>query len=112
MTSSVSQSSVNPSALLWLKLAPSWLKRDFRAGELKLLLIALIVATMALASVEFFAERMKIALSQQARSLLGGDLVLASDLPIAPELRKRAESLGLTVAETISFPSIDRKSVV
>ena len=108
MTSSVSQSSVNPSALLWLKLAPSWLKRDFRAGELKLLLIALIVATMALASVEFFAERMKIALSQQARSLLGGDLVLASDLPIAPELRKRAESLGLTVAETISFPSMVR----
>jgi putative ABC transport system permease protein len=64
-------------SLISLSLSWAWLKRDFRAGELKLLLIALIVATTSLAAVNFFADRMRLALAQQARSLLGGDLVVA-----------------------------------
>jgi putative ABC transport system permease protein len=42
-----------------LSLSLAWLKRDFRAGELKLLLIALVVATTSLAAVNFFADRMR-----------------------------------------------------
>jgi putative ABC transport system permease protein len=93
---------------VWLNLSWTWLKRDFRSGELKLLLIALIVATTSLAAVNFFADRMKIALALQARSLLGGDLVLASDLPIGNEPRELARVLNLQLAETVSFPSMVR----
>jgi putative ABC transport system permease protein len=91
---------------LSLTLSLSWLKRDFRAGELKLLLIALIVATTSLAAVNFFADRMRTALSQQARALLGADLVVASDGPIGDDIRERAKSLSLELAETVSFPSM------
>jgi putative ABC transport system permease protein len=92
--------------LLPLSLSWAWLKRDFSAGELKLLLIALVVATTSLAAVNFFADRMRLALAQQARSLLGGDLVVASDNPIPVELSERAKRLNLQVAQTVSFPSM------
>jgi putative ABC transport system permease protein len=87
-------------------LSIAWLRRDLRAGELKLLLVALIVATTSLAAVNFFADRMRLALSQQARSLLGADLVLASDNPISDDFRQLAKGLSLSVAETVSFPSM------
>jgi putative ABC transport system permease protein len=87
-------------------LSLTWLKRDFRAGELKLLLIALIVATTSLAAVNFFADRMRLALAQKARSLLGGDLVIASDSPIPLELVEQAKLLKLQIAQTVSFPSM------
>jgi putative ABC transport system permease protein len=89
-----------------LSLSLAWLKRDFRAGELKLLLIALVVATTSLAAVNFFADRMRLALASQARSLLGGDLVVASDNPLPLDLSERAKRLNLQVAQTVSFPSM------
>jgi putative ABC transport system permease protein len=94
---------MNPVAF---NLSWAWLKRDFRAGELKLLLIALVVATTSLAAVNFFADRMRLALAQQARSLLGGDLIVASDNPIPAEIAERAQRLNLQVAQTVSFPSM------
>jgi putative ABC transport system permease protein len=93
-------------SVISLSLSWAWLKRDFRAGELKLLLIALVVATTSLAAVNFFADRMRLALAQQARSLLGGDLVVASDNPIPAEVSDRAKRLNLQVAQTVSFPSM------
>jgi lactam utilization protein B len=63
----------------------SWVltRRDWRAGELRLLAAALVVAVAAIASVGFFVDRMKTALNQQARQLLGADLVVASEAPLA-----------------------------
>jgi putative ABC transport system permease protein len=86
----------------------SWIltRRDWRAGELRLLAAALVVAVAAIASVGFFVERMRSALNLQARQLLGGDLVIAADTPLAPELRREAERLGLRVSQTVSFPSM------
>ncbi|MEN9315341.1 MAG: hypothetical protein RIS35_1734, partial [Pseudomonadota bacterium] len=56
-------------------------RRDWRAGELRMLLLALLVAVASIASVGFFVDRMRQALSLEARQLLGGDLVIASDAP-------------------------------
>ncbi len=49
---------------------------------------------------------MRNALSQQARSLLGGDLVIASDSPIDTKVVERAQSLKLETAQTVNFPSM------
>lgn len=83
-----------------------FLRRDFRAGELWLLAAALAVAVGAISSVGFFVDRVRLALEQQARQLLGADLVLASDAMPTAALLAQAERLGLTVARTVGFPSM------
>ena len=82
--------------------------RDFRAGELRLLAIAVLLAVAALTAVGFFADRLSAGLARDAGQLLGGDAVVASDRPALPELAAKARELGLSVAETASFPSMAR----
>ena len=79
--------------------------RDWRAGELRLLAAALVIAVAAVTSVGFLVDRIRIGLERDATQLLGADVVLSSDRPIANE-RERARSAGLQVAETITFPSM------
>jgi putative ABC transport system permease protein len=80
--------------------------RDWRAGELRFLLVALIVAVAALASVGFFVDRMRTGLVRDAHQLLGADVVIVADQPINPAWRAEALRRGLQVAETVSFPSM------
>ena len=80
--------------------------RDWRAGELRFLLVALIVAVAALASVGFFVDRMRTGLVRDAHQLLGADVVIVADQPINPAWRNEAQQRGLQVAETVSFPSM------
>jgi putative ABC transport system permease protein len=86
----------------------SWVltRRDWRAGELRLLAAALVVAVAAIASVGFFVDRMKTALNQQARQLLGADLVVASEAPLAEAIEIAASARGLQLVHTVSFPSM------
>jgi putative ABC transport system permease protein len=81
-------------------------RRDWRAGELRFLLVALIVAVAALSSVGFFVDRMRTALGRDANQLLGADLVVNADQPINDAWRAEAARRGLTLAETIAFPSM------
>ena len=80
--------------------------RDWRAGELRFLLIALTIAVASLSSVGFFVDRMRNALERDAHQLLGADLLISADQPIKAEWRAEAEQLGLHRAETVVFPSM------
>jgi putative ABC transport system permease protein len=80
--------------------------RDWRAGELRFLLIALIIAVAALSCVGFFVDRMRTGLNRDAHQLLGADLVIRSDHPISQAWRSEAERRGLALAETVVFPSM------
>ena len=80
--------------------------RDWRAGELRLLVLSLVVAVAAMTSVGFFIDRLRAGLERDAAQLLGADLVLISDQPIAENLRGEARTRGLTIAETVTFPSM------
>ncbi len=82
--------------------------RDFRAGELRLLAVAVMLAVAALTAVGFFADRLNNGLQRDARQLLGGDAVISSDKPAPPELLARAQALGLRTAQTVGFPSMGR----
>lgn len=77
--------------------------RDWRAGELRLLAGALVIAVAAVTSVGFFVDRIRLGLERDARQLLGADLVISSDAPIAPELR---QGDGLQFVDTVTFPSM------
>lgn len=80
--------------------------RDYRAGELRFVVIALIVAVAALSSVGFFIDRMRSGLNRDAHQLLGADLVIAADQPISEAWRAEARQRELTLADTVSFPSM------
>ncbi|MFT3850094.1 MAG: FtsX-like permease family protein [Propionivibrio sp.] len=82
------------------------LRRDARAGELHLLVAALIVAVSALTAVGFFTDRVRQALDREANQLLGADMLLTADHPWKPELSAEAEKRGLRVVETQTFPSM------
>jgi putative ABC transport system permease protein len=94
-------------ASLW-QLAWRQMARDFRAGELRLLLVAVTLAVAALTAVGFFADRLNQGLARDARQLLGGDAIIASDQPLPPVFTQKALALGLTVAHTAAFPSMGR----
>ncbi len=91
-------------------LALGWrsLGRDLRAGELRLLMVAVTLAVAALTAVGFFADRLKGGLARDARQLLGGDAVLVSDNPIPEALLAQAKKLGLAQVQTLSFPTMAR----
>jgi len=78
--------------------------RDWRAGELRFLLAALVIAVGALSSVGFFVDRVGSGLQRDANQLLGADLVVHSDEVLPVALRS---NLGrLQQAHTTSFVSM------
>lgn len=82
--------------------------RDLRAGELRLLIVAVTLAVAALTAVGFFADRLKGGLARDARQLLGGDAVVSSDNPTPQAFIAKARSLGLQGLGTLSFPTMAR----
>ncbi|MDB5942199.1 MAG: putative type transport system involved in lysophospholipase biosynthesis [Ramlibacter sp.] len=82
--------------------------RDLRAGELRLLMVAVTLAVAALTAVGFFADRLNGGLARDARQLLGGDAVVSSDNPTPQAFVDKARSLGLQSVSTIGFPTMGR----
>lgn len=80
--------------------------RDWRAGELTLMLAALVLAVASVTSVGFLADRLQLALERDAAQLLGADLVLVDGRPAGEAVREAATSRGLAVADTVVFPSM------
>ncbi|MEG0822470.1 MAG: FtsX-like permease family protein [Burkholderiaceae bacterium] len=89
-----------------LQQAARMTRRDWHAGELRLLLAALVVAVAAVTSVGFLVDRIRLGLERDATQLLGADLVLSADQAIGPEPAQQAQAAGLLTAETTTFPSM------
>ena len=64
-----------------LRLALLALARDGKSGELRVLMLALLVAVSALTAVGFFTNRVSRAVDQQAGEVLAADLRLQSRSP-------------------------------
>ena len=84
------------------------LGRDLRAGELRLILLAVTLAVAALTAVGFLADRFQSGLKRDASQLLGGDVVVASDQPAPEDFSAHARALGLRVLATLTFPTMAR----
>lgn len=89
-----------------LSLSRVLLIRDWKAGELKLLLVALAVAVAAIATVGIFVDRLGQALNTQARQLLGADIVVVTDREMPPAWVDETVRRGLQSARTVTFPSM------
>jgi putative ABC transport system permease protein len=89
-----------------LRLALRMLRRDWRAGELRVLIAALVLAVASVGTVGFFADRVKGALTEQANLLLGGDLLISGDRPLPGTFADRARSDGLSATPVVRFNSM------
>ena len=91
-----------------LRLALRMLLRDWRAGELRVLALALVLAVGGVASVAFFADRVRQALTREAHQVLGADMLMTADHAWAPEFRDEIVRRGLQRAESMNFVSMVR----
>ena len=89
-----------------LRLAWRMLARDWHAGELRVLIAALVLAVASVGTVGFFTDRVKGALTRQANLLLGGDLLLSGDRPLPDDYAREALARGLAVVPAIKFNSM------
>ncbi len=91
-----------------LRLALRTLAREWRSGELGVLLLALTVAVAALTGVGFLVGRISAAVAMQASSVLAADIRLGSPQPLSaaylPEAQRRGlESAGSTQLLSVVF---------
>ncbi len=91
-----------------LRLTLRMLARDWRAGELNILALALVLAVAAMTSVSFLVDRVEQALETESHQLLGGDLLLSADHPWDDQFRREAAARRLALAESALFPSMAR----
>src|SRR6266568_3186133 len=91
-----------------LRLALRMLVRDWRAGELRVLALALVLAVGGVSSVAFFADRVRQALTREAHQVLGADILMTADHAWAPEFREEIAKRGLSRAESMNFVSMAR----
>lgn len=89
-----------------LRLAVGALTRSFRAGQLTVLWVALVVAVSALTSVGFFTDRVSRAVEREASVVLAADLRLRTTEPPVPQRLELARERGLDTAQVVTFPSV------
>ena len=89
-----------------LRLALRMLRRDARAGELTVLIAALVLAAASVGTVGFFTDRVRGALTGEANLLLGADLMLSGDRELPTEFAREAERRGLATVQVIRFNSM------
>lgn len=80
--------------------------RDWRGGELGLLVIALMVAVGTVTAVSLFVDRLQQALLKESATFLAADRYIGSSQEIPEAFREAARDLGLETADTLAFPSM------
>jgi putative ABC transport system permease protein len=82
------------------------LARDWRGGELGVLLAALIIAVAIVSGISAFTSRLQNSLEQESHRFLAADRVLSSSSDFDPAWQQHAIESGLAHARTLSFPSM------
>ncbi|WP_241505802.1 ABC transporter permease [Parahaliea mediterranea] len=82
------------------------LARDWRGGELGILVAALVLAVAVVTGISAFTTRLQSALEQESHRFLAADAVLRSSREAPATLLEEAGRRGLQTATTLSFPSM------
>ena len=88
------------------RLALRLLARDWRAGELRILALAIVIAVAASTAIGFFTDRLGRGMVNQSADFLGADLVLNSPRPVSPAWLAQAREDRLQVSEALEFASV------
>ncbi|HEY6131171.1 MAG TPA: FtsX-like permease family protein, partial [Halioglobus sp.] len=82
------------------------LARDWRGGELGVLVMALVLAVGLVSGISAFTTRLQSALVQESHRFLAADQVIGSGRELPQEWLQEAERRGLQQALTLLFPSM------
>ena len=82
------------------------LRRDWRGGELGVLMAALVIAVAIVSGVNSFTERLQASLEQESHQFLAADMALTSPRAVPEEWLLEAEKQGIRQAETLVFPTM------
>jgi len=80
--------------------------REWRSGELAMLLAAVALSVGATSAVALFTDRVRGAMEQQASEALAADLVIESRDPLPARFEAAARARGLATARVTFFPSV------
>ena len=86
--------------------ATKMLARDWRGGELGVLVMALVLAVGVVSGISAFTTKLQNALVQESHRFLAADTVVSSGRPLPEEWLQQADRDGLQRAVTLSFPSM------
>ncbi|MCP3673952.1 MAG: ABC transporter permease [Gammaproteobacteria bacterium] len=89
-----------------LKLAWKLLRRDWAGGELRVLILALMVAVTGVSAINFFSERIQIAMIEESSTFIGADLQLTGSREADENWFKEADKLELESAKSLLFASV------
>ncbi|GAB3381599.1 ABC transporter permease [Azotobacter armeniacus] len=89
-----------------LGLAVRQLLRDARAGELRVLFFALLVAVTATTTIGYFSARLNAGMLLRATEFLGADLRLSGSFPATSDQLAVGTALGLEHASVVEFSSV------
>lgn len=92
--------------MMVLLLAWRQLKSHWASGDVRVLLMALVLAVAATTAVGFFTDRVESALGRQGGLLLGADLVVSADHALPERYLHEADKRKLKTTHTIEFPSM------
>ncbi len=90
------------------RLAWRQLLRDLKAGDIRILIAALMLAVIAVTAVGFITDRAERALAIEANRLMGGDAVVRGDKPIVGAVLRAGSATGLKHAESVELDSMVR----
>ncbi|WP_019602278.1 ABC transporter permease [Teredinibacter turnerae] len=77
--------------------------RDFRGGELTILILSLMLATATVTSITLFTDRIQNSILDEATEFLAADAQIRSSMPIAQSTLDAAATHGLETAQIQSF---------
>ncbi|WP_373187107.1 ABC transporter permease [Halopseudomonas sp.] len=87
-------------------LASRLLAREWRAGELRVLFMALIIAVLVSTAISFFTDRLQRGMVNRAAEFLGADMVVSSRAPLPDDYLTRAKEEGLSHVDIVDFNSV------
>jgi putative ABC transport system permease protein len=82
------------------------LAREWRSGELGILLLALVLAVSVVVGVSSFVTRLQSALLSESARFLAADMVVVSRTPVPAQWLAEAGQMGLSTTEGVGFPSM------
>jgi len=89
-----------------LPLAARLLTREWRAGELRVLVMALVIAVLVSTAISFFTDRLQRGMVSRAAEFLGADMVISSRSVLPEQFLQEATERGLNHVEMVEFTSV------
>ncbi|WP_257274791.1 ABC transporter permease [Endozoicomonas sp. SESOKO4] len=89
-----------------LMLSWRFLVRDWRSGELWLLMLSLLMAVSVSTAIAIFSDRLQLSLGRQVAEVMGADLVISSPTKLSEEVSQTIASQPVEQATVLEFPSV------